>query len=116
MLWPTHTEKKKRAKRGMMDGGSGTHDVSAETALMTISILTFAVFLIKLVLVGIEIYRNFDCDPIHFYLFSLTASHPHNQKQAFRIQWTANDDIPSRISYKSHQRKNKCPENIIFCR
>lgn len=53
MLWPSQTEKKKRAKRGMMDGGGGGghHDVSNEIALMTISILTFAVFLIKLVLV-----------------------------------------------------------------
>lgn len=52
-LWPTQTEKKKRAKRGMMDGGGGGHMdfPSAETALMTVSILTFAVFLIKLVLV-----------------------------------------------------------------
>lgn len=57
MLWPSQEEKKKRAKRhalkrGMMDGGGHDMDFpSAETALMTISILTFAVFLIKLVLV-----------------------------------------------------------------
>lgn len=52
MLWPTQTEKKKRAKRGMMGGGGHDMDFpSNETALMTISILTFAVFLIKLVLV-----------------------------------------------------------------
>lgn len=53
-LWPTQTEEKKRAKRGMMDGGGGSGHMdfpSAETALMTVSILTFAVFLIKLVLV-----------------------------------------------------------------
>lgn len=48
-LWPT----KRRNKRGIMGTGESHMDFpSAEGALITISFLTFAVFLIKLVLVN----------------------------------------------------------------
>jgi hypothetical protein len=58
-LW---SDKPRRVKRGLMGGGGG-HDTgldfpSAEGALMTISFLTFAVFLIKLVLVGDDMTFN----------------------------------------------------------
>lgn len=50
LLWPTKTE---RQKRGIWDGhgSTGMDFPSSEAALMTIAFLTFAVFLIKLVLV-----------------------------------------------------------------
>lgn len=52
MLWPSKLDSSKRTKRGLWDSaGHGTDFPSSETALMTISLLTFAVFLIKLVLV-----------------------------------------------------------------
>lgn len=51
-LWPSTPVV--RSKRGIMDGhhGGGMEFPSSEGALMTISFLTFAVFLIKLVLVS----------------------------------------------------------------
>lgn len=60
LLWPTNAEEPKYRVRRSPKG----HDMdfpSAETALMTISFLTLAVFLIKLVLVSV---RKFSC---HFY-------------------------------------------------
>lgn len=94
MLWPTQIEKKKkRTKRGMMGGGGHGMDFpSAETALMTVSILTFAVFLIKLVLVCISvvyIYNNYLSTTkmnkiLQFRFISMNfrfaASDSHNQK------------------------------------
>lgn len=53
-LWPATPIV--RSKRGIIDGhhGGGMEFPSSEGALMTISFLTFAVFLIKLVLVSVR--------------------------------------------------------------
>lgn len=72
-LWKTQSKKKKkhRSKRTLMGGGGGWMEQggmdfpSAEGALLSISFLTFAVFLIKLVLVsdGVE---NFSSQAINY--------------------------------------------------
>lgn len=56
-LWPAPITKQQRTKRSYHQETSGWHDSgmdfpSSEGALMTLSFLTFAVFLIKLVLVN----------------------------------------------------------------
>lgn len=57
MLWPTQQVEVVRSKRSYHDVGdsheAGMDFPSSEGALMTLSFLTFAVFLIKLVLVYI---------------------------------------------------------------
>lgn len=64
-LWmPKHNDKqnKSRMKRTAMmmhSGGHGFEIPSSEIALLTISFLTLAVFLIKLVLVGINLKNKF---------------------------------------------------------
>ena len=57
-LFPTKANRKKRSTPGWMmeKEGGGMDFPSAEGALMTISFLTFAVFLIKLVLVNISYF------------------------------------------------------------
>jgi hypothetical protein len=57
--WPNDEAKKTRYRRDTDEESPRGHVEipSSESALMTISFLTFAVFLIKLVLVSIGIYR-----------------------------------------------------------
>lgn len=55
-LWSVGQDRQKRSARNG-HGGGGIEFPSSETALMTISFLTLAVFLIKLVLVSVAHIR-----------------------------------------------------------
>lgn len=68
-LWPTTPVV--RSKRGLMDGhhSGGMEFPSSEGALMTISFLTFAVFLIKLVLVSQSICCRRECINVYHCLW-----------------------------------------------
>lgn len=54
LLWPTKEDGEKNRMRRSPKGHHGMDHPTAETALMTISFLTLAVFLIKLVLVSVS--------------------------------------------------------------
>lgn len=54
LLWPTKVDGEKNRMRRSLKGHLGMDYPTAETALMTISFLTLAVFLIKLVLVSVS--------------------------------------------------------------